>query len=788
MNATSMTASPAWTAAGWTMLHLLWVGTTIGLVAAFVRRLSRSARPEVRYAMALIGLGMLTIAPVVIFACVFEPATIPNPRVESMVSGDLPTRSVAAVNIPGPRPTEPRVVLDERTNNHRRSLRARLESLAVGLPWLWLAGVPLNMVLLATGLVGVERIRRSSRVVESGEVPRLCRALADSLGMARKVGVAVCDRIAAPILIGVIRPLILLPPAAIAGWSVEQLEMVLLHELAHLKRRDNLVNLLQRFVESLLFFHPVAWWLSGWVRLERELCCDRLVVTRTGRPEAYVEMLVALSGTHRGRHPAVPVMAMADRQIMARIRRILNMEDRSMKLTMPEGLGLVGAMLVGLTLVLGTQAAPPKSAESSRESLRLSLQKAAKDAMADTGPDAERRGMKLMALISIGEAQVEIGERTTAFETLDRVSEACDRFDFKKNDWGDMEIFGILPEVARLQRQAGDLVAARKSLDRAVRLVDSLAGFSKVQELYMVRDGREARRENHEVGPLVSCELLMMIARERIALGDREAARVLLDRSVAAIRSQKDILKVMALAGLGTELFKAGDPAQGRAIIDEARQAASRLTDPEVRERAMAYIASAMTRMGELDGALELMRGLGTYGKLSALREILGSLADQHFPEDWFGPIKITIGAESLQLNDRASARRELPRIVQVVRGIPDPLLQARILSTIAHLQAKAGELAPARQTADAIPDVRRKDFPGPSDGFYDAIKPGTLAIVARLQADAGDRAAATEGMNRAINLASADRGARSKDRRPDRDRPESTRVWIPGRSPSSDS
>ena len=80
---------------------------------------------------------------------------------------------------------------------------------------------------------------------------------------------------------GVIRPLILLPPAALCGWSVEQLEMVLLHELAHLRRWGNLINIVQRVVESLLFFHPVVWWLSGWLRLERELCCDRLVV---GRP------------------------------------------------------------------------------------------------------------------------------------------------------------------------------------------------------------------------------------------------------------------------------------------------------------------------------------------------------------------------------------------------------------------------------------------------------------------------------------------------------------------------
>ena len=219
------------------------------------------------------------------------------------------------------------------------------------LPWIWLCGSLSTLVMLATGLIGVEQLRRSSRLVESGELPRRCRALADSLGIARRVSVGICDRLAMPVLIGIVRPLILLPPAALSGWSVEQLEMVLLHELAHVRRWDNLVNLLQRFVESLLFFHPVVWWLSGWVRLERELCCDRLVVERLGQPVAYAEMLVALAGTsHRGRGA---VLAMADRQVLTRIRRLLNLEERSMKLTMPEGLGLLGAVVVGDIAGLG---------------------------------------------------------------------------------------------------------------------------------------------------------------------------------------------------------------------------------------------------------------------------------------------------------------------------------------------------------------------------------------------------------------------------------------------------
>ena len=170
----------------------------------------------------------------------------------------------------------------------------RPRTAAAVLPWLWFAGTPATFALLAAGLVGADRLRRRSRPLADGELAGMARRLADALGILRPVALGVCDRLAAPILLGVVRPLILLP-AAVSGWSPEQIEMALLHELAHVRRLDNLVNLAQRVIESLLFFHPAVWWVSGWVRLEREHCCDRLVVARTGRARPYAELLAELA-------------------------------------------------------------------------------------------------------------------------------------------------------------------------------------------------------------------------------------------------------------------------------------------------------------------------------------------------------------------------------------------------------------------------------------------------------------------------------------------------------------
>ncbi len=439
--------------------------------------------------------------------------------------------------------------------------------------------------MLATGLVGVERLRRSSRPVEDGELPRRCRALARSLGIARRVGVAVCDRLTVPILLGIVRPLVLLPSASLSSWSVLQLEMVLLHELAHVRRWDNLVNLIQRVLESLLFFHPVVWWLSGWVRLERESCCDRLVVERLGQPSAYAEMLVAVSGSsYRGRGALV---AMADRQVLTRIRRLLNLEDRSMKLTMPEGLGVLGAVVGGAVLVLGSQAGPPPPPVQSEDSIRQALRKAAEEVRA-IPLAALQVDFKADTLANIAKAQLKLGDRASAFDTLRRVFESIDQFDPNE---GNLWVFGRLLQVAANQREAGDLAAARASLDRLTKLVESFARSSQVQTSVPIAEARTARRQAEELSAADRGELIMLIAEERKALGDLDDVRRLCRRACTTLESEKGVLKSIYLSAIGSRLYKAGDVAGGRNVIEQSRKAADSLSNPAEKQQALTYIA-----------------------------------------------------------------------------------------------------------------------------------------------------------------------------------------------------
>jgi beta-lactamase regulating signal transducer with metallopeptidase domain len=388
----------AWVIAGWTMIHFLWLGTLVA-VAAFVGRwILRRASPTVRYTVALSCLMVLVALPIAIAAWLgidspplkggagrgtdqiahipiadvptqLPSAPHPGEIVELHSGADAPTPPAIAAATPkqaaqaevGADATKPSP--DSFLSGRGSSFLDVIETCIPYLPWLWLIGTPITFALTATGLIGTRRLRRACRPITAGPIVDALQGLIDSLRITRRVVVAVCDRIASPVLIGILRPIILLPPAALTGYSPDEIEMVLLHELAHVRRWDNLVNLVQRFVESLLFFHPAVWLVSAWVRREREACCDALVVTRTDRPHAYAELLVALAAQMPRSvlfHPAA-TSAMSAGPLRSRIRRILKLDDdpmlvsgKSMAILLASLLAM--ATLIGLSLPAGGRA------------------------------------------------------------------------------------------------------------------------------------------------------------------------------------------------------------------------------------------------------------------------------------------------------------------------------------------------------------------------------------------------------------------------------------------------
>ena len=164
--------------------------------------------------------------------------------------------------------------------------------------------------------------------------------------MSRPVQLLVSSLVQAPVVVGWLRPAVLVPVGALAGLPADQVEALLLHELAHIRRHDYLVNLLQGVVEAILFYHPAVWWISGHIRVERELCCDDMAVAASGDVLTYARALAGLESA-RPAHAGM-VMAASGGSLVNRIARLAG-RPRPAPRTFSGSATIMAAMIIAAT-------------------------------------------------------------------------------------------------------------------------------------------------------------------------------------------------------------------------------------------------------------------------------------------------------------------------------------------------------------------------------------------------------------------------------------------------------
>jgi beta-lactamase regulating signal transducer with metallopeptidase domain len=159
----------------------------------------------------------------------------------------------------------------------------------------WAGFAMAGLARVGAGLWHLWRIRRSCRSVAISELdPMLQSTLADFRSV-RQVEICICDELRVPTAIGFFKPAVVFPAWALKELSAEELNTILLHELAHLRRWDDWTNLLQKVLGALFFFHPAVWWVERRLSLEREMACDDMVLAQTANPRGYAKCLVSLA-------------------------------------------------------------------------------------------------------------------------------------------------------------------------------------------------------------------------------------------------------------------------------------------------------------------------------------------------------------------------------------------------------------------------------------------------------------------------------------------------------------
>ena len=341
-------------AAGLALLHFVWQGALLALGLALLLRALRPERAGLRYALACVTLLLMAAAPLATFGGLYggsSPVTSSATRLEPLASEGETASETRGDGATTPSTTLTPVSSVASTGETARPLGlsyAPFAPLNVGrvapyVTLLWGLSVLFLALRLLGGVWVSARLGRKGRLAPVHYQQRLLE-LSRRLGLKRPVRLLESRAVAVPVVAGLLKPVILLPTSALTGLSPLQLEMILAHELAHVRRRDPLVNALQHLVETALFYHPAVWWVSNVVREEREACCDNVATRLCGNPLAYAETLARLE---RLRGPGPLVLAASGGRLKARIERLLGLRSAptgSPLVTFGLALGLVGVL------------------------------------------------------------------------------------------------------------------------------------------------------------------------------------------------------------------------------------------------------------------------------------------------------------------------------------------------------------------------------------------------------------------------------------------------------------
>ena len=323
-------ANPFSTAIGYALVAFVWQGAAIGVVTAAALTMCRTRAASVRYAIGCAALVLMAMAPVVTVITIVRGHTEAE---SASVTTRAATSQVPEATVP------PGTLVTTPARNTTTWIASSLPTITA----IWAGGVLTGALHLFLGWWRLRRMLRAAIVVSPEGWSHSLRALAARVGVTSRLQILTSTLTEVPAVVGWLRPAIVVPASALAGLPAAYLDAVLAHELAHLRRRDYLVNALQCAVEVLLFYHPAVWWVSQQVRHEREHCCDDEAAAACGDRHVYIRALVSLEELRCER--ARLALGATGGHLLDRVRRLLEPSSTP-------GPAVSGGIMITLVLTL----------------------------------------------------------------------------------------------------------------------------------------------------------------------------------------------------------------------------------------------------------------------------------------------------------------------------------------------------------------------------------------------------------------------------------------------------
>jgi len=315
----------------WTLIHSLWIGMIIALITGLVITLTRKSTAVVRYRLLCITLILFVLSVGVTYFLQIRSASHELSAANNLKIVRNPGNNV--------------IVYYTDTRAHANFINNAVSFLDQNMNIIflvWTLFFVLKSLKMVSGLLYIQRIRNYKVHEVAEEFKHKIELFSRQIGIRQTVRLVQSELVKVPVAVGWLKPVILLPVGVILQLSTEQLESILWHELAHICRRDYLVNILQGLVETVFFFNPSLLWLSSLIRAEREACCDDIVLSRTNHKANYLEALLSFGYENNSR----TILAMSiggGNQLRDRLKRMINQENK--RLSVPEkavlGIGFI---------------------------------------------------------------------------------------------------------------------------------------------------------------------------------------------------------------------------------------------------------------------------------------------------------------------------------------------------------------------------------------------------------------------------------------------------------------
>jgi beta-lactamase regulating signal transducer with metallopeptidase domain len=309
-------------ALGWTFVYSLWQGLIAAVIAAIIIVCTRKASAGLRYnLLGLVMLGFLLTTGITFYNEWSQADATPISNVSSAVNATTDAYFIPVSNDPGTIVSST-TFLDEFINwfNTQADLFVMV----------WLLFFLVNCLKLFTGLASVHRLRNYKVQAPSEQWIAKLDQLTKALAIKKHVELLQSELVKVPVAIGFLKPVILVPMGLLTHLPPEQVETILLHELAHIRRRDYFTNIIQRFAEAVFFFNPALLWISSLIRQEREACCDDIVVANTSHQRSYLDALVSFQ-EYASSSPAYAMAISTKRHyLLDRVKRMITKENRKL--------------------------------------------------------------------------------------------------------------------------------------------------------------------------------------------------------------------------------------------------------------------------------------------------------------------------------------------------------------------------------------------------------------------------------------------------------------------------